>query len=124
MCVHVFGLTSSPFVATYVLRQAAFDNAVGVSDTAIVTALDALYVDDPLTSACTEEELIVFFDELNRLLYSRGFYLTKCFSNSKQVLATVPRDRLAHRIGLSSSAICPLAKHLGSRIMQLQMTLL
>ena len=41
MCVHAFGLTSSPFVATYALRQAAFDNAISVSDRAIATALDA-----------------------------------------------------------------------------------
>ena len=41
MCVHAFGLTSSFFVATYALRQAAFDNAVGESDRAIATVLDA-----------------------------------------------------------------------------------
>ena len=46
MCVHAFGLTSSPFVAAYALRQPAFDNAVGVSDKAVATALDAFYVDD------------------------------------------------------------------------------
>ena len=57
MCVHAFGLSSSSFVATYALRQAAFDNAVGVSDKA--TALDAFYVDDLLTSSSTEEELVV-----------------------------------------------------------------
>ena len=95
MCVHAFGLTSSPFVATYALRQAAFDNAVGVSDKAIATALDVFYVDDLLTSASTEEELVVLIDELGRLLSSRGFHLTKFSSNFERVLAKVPRDRLA-----------------------------
>ena len=59
------------------------------------TALDAFYVDDLLTSASTEEELVVLIDELGRLLSSRGFHLTKFSSNSERVLATVPWDRLA-----------------------------
>ena len=58
MYVHAFGLSSSSFVATYALRQAAFDDAVGVSDKVVATALDAFYV-DLLTSASTEEELVV-----------------------------------------------------------------
>ena len=42
MCVHAFGLTSSPFVATYALRQVAFDNAVGVSDKAVCYRIGCL----------------------------------------------------------------------------------
>ena len=95
MCVHAFGLTSSPFVATNTLRQAAFNNAVGLSDRAVATALDAFYVVDLLTSANTKEELVLFIDELGRLLSSRGFHLTKYSKNSERVLATVRRDRLA-----------------------------
>ena len=65
------------------------------SDKADAIALDAFYVDDLLTSASTEEELVVLIDELGRLLSSRGFHLTKLSSNSERVLATVPRDRLS-----------------------------
>ena len=100
------------------------NNAVGVSVRAVATALDAVCVDDFLTSATTEEELIVLIGELGRLLSSRGFHLTKYSSNSERVLATVPRDRLAHRIEVSSMAICPVVRHLWSRIMQLRMALL
>ena len=96
------------------------DNAVGVSVRAVAAALDAVCVDDLLTSASTEEELIVLIGELGRLLSSRGFHLTKYSSNSERVLATVPRDRLAHRIEVSSMAICPLVR----RIMQLRIALL
>ena len=70
-----------------------------MSDRAVATALDAFCVDNLLTSASTEEELIVLIGELGRLLSSRGFHLAKYSSNSERVLATVPRDRLvpSHR---------------------------
>ena len=89
MCVHAFGLTSRPFAATYALCQVAFDNAVGVSDRAVATALDAFCVNDLLTSANTDEKLVLLIDELVRLLSRRGFHLTEYSSNSERILATL-----------------------------------
>ena len=88
--MHAFGLTFSPFVATYALRQAALNNVVGVSDKAVASALDAFYVDDLLTSVSSEEELISLVSDLDKLLSSRGFHLTKYSSNSERMLAAVP----------------------------------
>jgi len=95
MCVDAFGLTLSPFIAAYALRQVALDNVAGVSDKTIATALDSFYVNDLLTSVSTEKELVSLVSEFDRLLGSRGFHLTEFSSNSERVLATIPQDRLA-----------------------------
>jgi len=113
VCVHAFGLTSSPFIAAYALRQVALDNVAGVSDKTIATALDSFYVDDLLTSVSTEKELVSLVSEFDRLLGSRGFHLTKFSSNSERVLATIPQDRLAPLHQFFEFGNFPTSKALG-----------
>ena len=55
MCVHVFGVTSSPGCCNYGLRKTAIDNEVRYGEEASKTLLHNFYVDDLLKSVETEE---------------------------------------------------------------------
>ena len=66
-----------------------------------------------MTTASTEEELVVLIDELDRLLSSCGFHLTKFSSNSERVLATISRDRLTPSHRNFEFGNLPMGKALG-----------
>ena len=84
-----FGVTSSPFLASQVLRRAAsdyrndFPRAARVIDT-------TFYVDDCLTGAPAVSEALGLRMELNNLLDQAGMMFRKWRSNSSDLLISIP----------------------------------
>ena len=64
---HIFGATSSPAVASYVLGKTALENATEFSPDAVNTILDSFYVDDCLEAVATVEEAMSLSAELRSL---------------------------------------------------------
>lgn len=95
MLVHIFGAKSSPCCANSTLKQIADDNEGVYDSTAIDTVRRNFYVDDELKSVPTEEEAIRLADQLIALTREGGYNLTKFMSNSRKVLASIPKERRA-----------------------------
>ena len=87
MEVHIFGATSSPFVANSVLRRNATDNAKGFSPEVPAIVERSFYVDDALPLFSYEDSAIKAASNLVKLLGHGGFRLTKFMSNSKDVMS-------------------------------------
>ena len=98
MTVHFFGATSSSSCAIYALKKAAEENKDKFSAEAICTVMDNFYVDDCLKSVSTERQAIALCKELCRLCAQGGFRLTKWISNSRDVLASIPKEDRAKEI--------------------------
>ena len=86
-----FGVTSSPFLATQVLRQVAEDYKNEFPKAAAII-LGQFYVDDCLTGADTPEEASSIRQELNELLLQPRMRLRKWRTNSPDVLETIPEE--------------------------------
>jgi len=86
-----FGVTSSPFLATQVLRQLAHDYKEQYPQAANIIRKH-FYVDDCLTGADTLEEAINIRENLCKLLSCAGMNLRKWKSNSQQLLNTIPEE--------------------------------
>ena len=63
ICVHVFGATSSPSIATFALQQITLGNP-HLSTNAKGCIMHNFYVDGVLKSVCKEEEAVVLIEEL------------------------------------------------------------
>ena len=86
-----FGVTSSPFLATSVLRQAASD----LSETyplASAALQSDFYVDDCLSGASDISGALHLQQELCQLLNDIGFVLRKWHSNSSELLKHIPEE--------------------------------
>ncbi|XP_061170566.1 uncharacterized protein LOC133179906 [Saccostrea echinata] len=93
MCVHVFGNSPSPAVATYGLRR-----CVAQSEDPEVREFvnNQFYVDDGLASFPTEEEAIKVLRNTQETLYQEGqLKLHKIASNSKTVMNNFCMEDLA-----------------------------
>ena len=77
MKVHVFGATSSPAVATYVLRHHADKIKNEVSPMTVKAIKTDFYVDDLLSSLASREEAQQLRSELQTGLDKGGFHLCK-----------------------------------------------
>ena len=86
-----FGVRSSPFLATQVLRQLAMDYRDEFSKAADII-LNTFYVDDVLTGADTLPEAIHLRTNLNELLAKACMTLRKWRSSSKELMDTVPAN--------------------------------
>ncbi len=106
-----FGVKSSPFLATQVLRQLASDYQTQYPDAAR-TILEDFYVDDCISGASTVEEATKTKEQLLQLLSSAGMLLRKWRSNSPQFLQTVPIE-LQETAGLKIADPSASAKALG-----------
>ena len=95
LTVHTFGLTSSPSIAGFALRRTATDNEGKVSDATLSTIRKHFYVDDMLTSVPTSNEAVQLIKELDEVLRSGGFVLSKYVSNDVKVLETLSSGQLA-----------------------------
>ena len=86
-----FGVTSSPFLATEVLRQAASDHHADypLGSDAI---LRCFYVDDCLLGAASSAAAVEVRVQLTELLSRARMTLRKWRSSSQEVLATIPED--------------------------------
>ena len=94
MTRHIFGATSSPFVACYALRQAMKHTN---DDQVKSTILKDFYVDDLLTSCDSAEEAAALGKSLITPLSNIGFELTKFVANSECILAQLPPEKLSKR---------------------------
>ena len=95
MLVHLFGATSSPSCANFGLKETADDNQEMFSKEAVRTLRRNFYVDDCLKSIKGETKAISLVSELGALLSKGGFRLTKCISNSRKVIESVPTSERA-----------------------------
>ncbi|XP_043461973.1 uncharacterized protein LOC122498348 [Leptopilina heterotoma] len=76
-----FGITASPYLATRCLLKLADDNQ-DLYPNASRVIKDDFYVDDMLTGADTEEEIVDIKNDVNKILSSAGFKLQKVHSNA------------------------------------------
>ena len=95
MQVHIFGAASSPCVANSTLRRVADDNAEDFSPSVIAAIKGNFYVDDALPSENNEQSAIHLARDMVNVLSRGSFNLTKFTSNSREVLKTVPSDKLS-----------------------------
>ena len=95
MCVHVFGNSPSPAVATYGLRK-----AVNGADEDVKNYVERnFYVDDGLASCKTPEEAINLVKKTQRALMDGGnIKLHKIASNKQEVMEAFPQEDLAKDI--------------------------
>ena len=86
-----FGVTSSPFLATQLLRQVAHDYKEEFPDAAAVI-LSTFFVDDCLMGADTVEEAQTLRESQNALLFEAKMTLRKWHTNSADLLQTIPKE--------------------------------
>lgn len=96
MCVHVFGNSPSPAIATYGLRKSvkAVEDVYGSDVTDFVE--NSFYVDDGLISLQTVPETIDLVQRTQKALVAGGnLRLHKIASNSRQVVNAFPKEDLS-----------------------------
>ena len=92
MTVHLFGATSSPCCATFCLRQVIL-RSENCTDEVKNAINHSFYVDDCLLSTDSVEQAVALASELQNVLSSCGFNLTKWTSNSDEVLSSIPEEK-------------------------------
>ncbi|KAJ8393282.1 hypothetical protein AAFF_G00061830 [Aldrovandia affinis] len=98
MTVHLFGAVSSPSCANFALQRTADDNDDEYDEEVVSTIKQNFYVDDCLKSIATEEQAITLVKELRDVCARGGFNVTKWVSNSRAVLASIPKDDKAKQM--------------------------
>ena len=94
ICVHVFGVTSSPSCNNYALKRTSIDGKYQFGLEATKTLQNNFYVDDLLKSVAQEDQAIQLIKNVKAMCSSGGFKLTKFLSNNKRVLQFIPgKDR-------------------------------
>ena len=83
-----FGVASSPFIATQVLRSIADEHQVEYPKAAVIVR-QSFYVDDCLTGTSSVTEAIPLREELNNLLSRACMRLRKWRSNSSELLQSI-----------------------------------
>ncbi|XP_065944078.1 uncharacterized protein [Magallana gigas] len=116
MCVHVFGNSPSPAVATYGLRRTA-ENAESTYGSDVRSFVERnFYVDDGLISLPSTQEIVSLMKRTQQaLLQEGGLRLHKFVSNSSDVMKYFPTDDLAKdlmSLDLSKD-ILPIQRSLG-----------
>ena len=86
-----FGIASSPYLASQVLKQTAIDHETEFP-TAAAIVKSTFYVDDCLTGAKDVPAAIQFQQDLFHLLKKAGMTLCKWRSNSTQVMEYIPEE--------------------------------
>ncbi|XP_041449657.1 uncharacterized protein LOC121404387 [Drosophila obscura] len=98
-----YGTSSAPFLAVRVLDQLAHDHQHEFP-TAAKILKEEFYMDDVLTGAYTEEELICKRDELIQLMERAGMELGKWVSNSSRIFVGTLTSTNTPGKGLHSTA--------------------
>ena len=113
MMVHLFGAKSSPARASYALRKVADDNETHASQETLETVRDSFYVDDCLKSVDDVDAAIRLVKELDLLLKSGGFNLSKYVSNCRSLLSEICESDLSPTIVNLDFDRLPVNKTLG-----------
>nr|XP_046179278.1 uncharacterized protein LOC124010653 [Oncorhynchus gorbuscha] len=95
MMVHLFGAASSPGCANYGLKHLAAEGQGSFSEKSIQFIERNFYVDDGLTSVSSEAEAAQLGKEARELCSIGKLRLHKFISNSKEVIATIPKEERA-----------------------------
>ena len=109
MNVHLFGATSSPSCAAFSLKRTAKDNISQFSKEAVSTVERYFYDDDLLKSVLDPSSGVKLAAELKQLLSLGGYRLKKWFSNSEEVMNSIPvEDRAKSRtkVDLDTDSLC------------------
>lgn len=92
MRVHLFGAASSPGCANFGFKHVAAQGESKFSEAAVKFMQRNFYVDDGLVSVDTEQEAIQLVKEVRVLCDTGKLHLHKFISNSKEVIATIPKE--------------------------------
>ncbi|XP_049319056.1 uncharacterized protein LOC125780640 [Astyanax mexicanus] len=95
MKVHLFGAASSPGCANYGLKHIAAEGQGRFSEDTIKFIQRNFYVDDGLSSVSSTGQAIQLVKEARELCSTGKLRLHKFISNSKEVLATIPKEECA-----------------------------
>ena len=90
MNVLLFGFTCSPSCAAFALQPTARDNITGASEDVLQTVMNNFYLDNLLKSCANVQEAKNLISQLNPLLESGGFHLTKFVASKQDILTSVP----------------------------------
>ena len=93
MCAHVFGGASSGGCSNYALHRTAVDNEAEFGKAAASTLLNNFYVDDLLKSVGNINIAKQLVKDVIIMCRSGGFNLKKFFSNSKELLQSIPEQQ-------------------------------
>ena len=107
----VFGVTSSPFQAQFVIQKHAQLHSLEFP-MAAETALKSTYMDDSMDSVPEAEDGIELYNQLTGLWKKAGMQARKWLSNSSKVLAVIPVEDRASEIDLKNGEL-PTVKTLG-----------
>ena len=107
----VFGITSSPFQAQFVIQKHAQLHRSEYPMTS-ETALKSTYMDDSMDSVQDEEKGVQLYHQLAALWNKAGMHARKWLSNSPEVLSAIPLEDRASEIDLDSGEL-PTVKTLG-----------
>ena len=107
----VFGITSSPFQAQFVIQKHAQLHKAEYP-MASETALKSTYMDDSMDSVQNVEKGIQLYHQLAALWNKAGMHARKWLSNSPEVLSVIPVEDRASEIDLDSGEL-PSVKTLG-----------
>lgn len=92
MRVHLFGAASSPECANFGFKHVAAQGESKFSEAAVKFMQRNFYVDDGLGSEDSEQEAIQLVKEARELCDTGKLHLHKFISNSKEVIATIPKE--------------------------------
>ncbi|XP_065082000.1 uncharacterized protein LOC135704456 [Ochlerotatus camptorhynchus] len=107
-----YGCSSAPYLATRTLMQLAKDEASELPLAARVIE-DNSYIDDFLTGANTEQEVIEICKQLTELLRRGGFGVHKFCSNSEVVRNSIPVELQETLLNVEDADINSVIKTLG-----------
>eukprot|EP00795_Rhopilema_esculentum_P003689 gene3689-14952_t len=107
----VFGITSSPFQAQFVIQKHA-QLYRSEYPMASETALKSTYMDDSIDSVQDDEKGIQLYHQLAALWNKAGMHARKWLSNSPEVLSAIPVEDRASEIDLDNGEL-PTVKTLG-----------
>ena len=107
----VFGTSSSPFLAQFVLQQHAEKNK-DPYPLAAYTIENATYMDDSMDSAVDDQQAIELYRQLKELYEKADMHPHKWLSNSRNVLEQIPPEERASKVQLENDQL-PSIKTLG-----------
>jgi len=90
MCVHLFGVVSSPSCANVALRRIGEEFQNEFPSQVTSTAMENFYVDVCLKSLPSCDEVTKHVDDQCKFMFRAGFNLTKWISNDRELLESIP----------------------------------
>ncbi|XP_066915532.1 uncharacterized protein [Clytia hemisphaerica] len=92
MCVHYFGITSSPSCVNHALRRTATENKFKYGEQAAEVLHRNFYVDDMLKSFPEDDSAISTVNNTRLMCKEGGFCLTKFHWNSRSAIKSIPSE--------------------------------